>query len=103
VSGGENVDPLEVEQALERLPGVTAACVFGVPDEAWGEVVCVAMVSTDPDPAALPWGKLIGDALAPHKRPRRIAFVPTLALSANGKLDRRGTRALAETRLVRIV
>jgi acyl-CoA synthetase (AMP-forming)/AMP-acid ligase II len=55
VTGGENVDPVEVEQALERVPGVRQACVFGLPDPEWGEVVCAAVVAGPgprPGPAA---------------------------------------------------
>src|SRR5690606_8955190 len=44
VTGGENVYPAEVESALERLPGVRAACVFGVCDETWGQRVVAAVV-----------------------------------------------------------
>jgi O-succinylbenzoic acid--CoA ligase len=96
VTGGENVDPLEVERAIERLPGVRAACVFGVPDETWGEIVCAAIVS-DGDFELTP----LVNNLAPHKRPRRVAFVDALAFTSSGKLDRRATRALAIPSLTR--
>jgi acyl-CoA synthetase (AMP-forming)/AMP-acid ligase II len=39
VSGGENVYPAEVENALMSHPGVADAAVIGVPDEKWGEAV----------------------------------------------------------------
>ena len=39
VSGGENVYPREVEEALSSHEAVAAAAVIGVPDEEWGEVV----------------------------------------------------------------
>ncbi|MGH7285060.1 MAG: class I adenylate-forming enzyme family protein, partial [Polyangiaceae bacterium] len=44
VTGGENVYPADVESEIERISGVRAACVFGMPDETWGEIVCVAVV-----------------------------------------------------------
>jgi O-succinylbenzoic acid--CoA ligase len=44
ISGGVNVDPAEVEQVLESLPGVTAAVVVGVPDPEWGERVVAGVV-----------------------------------------------------------
>src|SRR5699024_4667027 len=37
ISGGENVYPAEVENALMSLPGVRDCAVVGVPDERWGE------------------------------------------------------------------
>jgi O-succinylbenzoic acid--CoA ligase len=94
VTGGENVYPLEVERVLERVEGVRAVCVFGVPDSTWGEIVCAAIVSD-----ALDVGERIAAHaranLASHKRPRRIALVESLALGPTGKLDRRATAELA--------
>ena len=43
-TGGMNVYPVEVEQALSRTPGVRELAVFGVPDAEWGQRVCVAAV-----------------------------------------------------------
>ncbi|MDQ1439610.1 MAG: long-chain acyl-CoA synthetase [Acidimicrobiaceae bacterium] len=51
ISGGVNVYPAEVEQAIAALPGVAEVAVFGVPDERWGQRVCAAVVI---DPAASP-------------------------------------------------
>jgi O-succinylbenzoic acid--CoA ligase len=102
VTGGENVDPVEVERALESLPGVRAACVFGVPDEEWGEVVCAAVVPEAPDVgvnALSPAIQGLREGLAPFKLPRRIAMVEALATNATGKVDRRETARIAEPRL----
>jgi O-succinylbenzoic acid--CoA ligase len=92
ISGGENVYPAEVEQAFELCKGVTGIVVFGVPDERWGQMVAIAMVLSvnglSEEEAAL---AAIADAstrLAPHKRPRRFAVVPSLARNATGKVDR---------------
>lgn len=95
VSGGENVYPAEVERVLEACPGVAAAAVFGVADETWGQVVAAALVAgpQPPDDAAL--RAHLAQHLAPHKRPRRIAFVPALPHTAAGKPDRLALAALA--------
>ncbi|HPS79130.1 MAG TPA: fatty acid--CoA ligase family protein, partial [Thermoanaerobaculaceae bacterium] len=96
VTGGENVSPVEVEEALLRCPGVTQALVFGAPTEPWGQVVAAALVPGQEGP--LP-GQRLGEALgglAPFKRPRLVAWVPELPLGTNGKPDRR--RAAAELR-----
>ena len=37
--GGENVYPAEVETVIMEIPGVSAVCVFGVPDAQWGEAI----------------------------------------------------------------
>ena len=49
VSGGENVYPIEVEEALSQHPGVAEVAVIGVPDERWGEAV-KALVVPAPGP-----------------------------------------------------
>ena len=98
VTGGENVDPVEVEQALERLPGVKAACVFGVPDPAWGQIVVAALAGPRPMDDAVLVG-LLARELAPYKRPRQLAWLPALPSTTAGKLDRRASAELARPRL----
>jgi O-succinylbenzoic acid--CoA ligase len=88
VTGGENVDPRSVEAALERSPGVVAACVVGIPDPVWGEVVA-ALVETRDERALDGLERRLEGDLAPHARPRRIVCVEALPVTATGKPDRR--------------
>lgn len=100
VTGGENVDPVEVEQALEACPGVAAACVFAVPDATWGSVVCAAIVSpSDDSPTDGELLRALDERLASFKRPRRIARTTELCTGSSGKLDRRATAATVATAL----
>ncbi len=69
ISGGVNVYPLEVEQALEGRPGVDEVAVFGVDDERWGQRVCVAYTGTAGPDAVLAHAAA---HLAPHKRPKEV-------------------------------
>jgi o-succinylbenzoate---CoA ligase len=95
ITGGENVSPREVERVLEEHPGVAQACVFGVDDERWGQIVAAALVpsgSGPPDEAAL--FARVASRLAPHKRPRRVAFVERLPVDASGKIRRREAAVL---------
>jgi len=95
VSGGENIDPLEVEAALSTLPGVKAVCVFGTPSERFGQLVSALVVTSDAglaEPARL--GELLKDRLARHKWPRRTLVTESLPLTASGKVDRRACREL---------
>lgn len=95
VTGGENVYPAEVEAALERCPGVESACVFGIPDEEWGEVVAAMLAAgRDGPPPVEALENHLARELAPFKRPRRIKWVGALVYSANGKLDRAATSKL---------
>jgi o-succinylbenzoate---CoA ligase len=95
VTGGENVDPLEVERAIEACAGVASACVFGLTDPVWGERVAAAVVPA----CAFDRQRLaahVRDALAAFKRPRSIAVVSSLVLLPSGKIDRSGTARIAQ-------
>ncbi len=95
VSGGENVDPVEVEQALESHPAIRAACVFGIPDERWGQAVAVVVEPTvEPTVEPLPIAQLtahLAPRLAGFKRPRFVAVTPRMDRSESGKVDRQAT------------
>lgn len=96
ISGGENVHPREVEEALESHPEVAEACVFGVPDPTWGEIVAAwvrPQAAPGPEVAAL-----IDHArrrLATFKVPRLLTLVGDFPRSAAGKILRRAVRAAA--------
>jgi O-succinylbenzoic acid--CoA ligase len=99
VTGGENVSPLEVEQALLAHPAVADAAVAGRPDPEWGEAIVAFVVLREP---AGP-GELRGwcrERLAPHKVPKAVHPVAALPRSATGKLLRE--RLAASTRLGRV-
>lgn len=95
ISGGVNVYPREIENALAALPGVADCAVFGVADADLGEVVMAVvqpaaeLPATEASAAALL--EALSRALAPAKRPRFIAF-ETLARSETGKLDKASLR-----------
>jgi long-chain acyl-CoA synthetase len=85
ISGGVNVYPAEVEQALADLPGLVELAVFGVDDERWGQRVCVAAVG-DVAPAALL--DLARERLTPYKRPKEVHLVESLPRTGTGKVRR---------------
>jgi acyl-CoA synthetase (AMP-forming)/AMP-acid ligase II len=88
VSGGENVYPIEVEEALLQHPGVLAAAVVGVPDERWGEIV-VAVLELRPG-FALSEDELrahVRGRIASYKCPRVFRF-ESLPRTASGKVQR---------------
>ncbi|WP_128981979.1 acyl-CoA synthetase [Streptomyces roseicoloratus] len=94
ISGGENIYPAEVEDALLAHPDVAECAVIGVPDEKWGETaraVVVAREGTAPDPAAV-LASLTG-RLAKYKIPRSLVLVDALPRTASGKLLKHALRA----------
>jgi len=91
VTGGENVDPAEVEGALLEWSGAAEACVVGLEDEEWGERVGAVLVPAAGFEALGGLAGLrrhLGGRLAGFKRPRRWRVVDGLPLAALGKVDR---------------
>lgn len=103
ISGGSNVYPREVEEALLSLPDLLEAAVFGVPDAEWGERGVAVVVLRDAACASSIeqlFAHLDGK-LAKYKWPRDIVFWPMLPKSAYGKLVKKDIRALYQAGLVR--
>jgi fatty-acyl-CoA synthase/long-chain acyl-CoA synthetase len=90
ISGGANIYPAEVEEALHRHPAVADAAVFGVPNEEWGERVHAAIqlqagaTATADDLVAFARQHLAG-----YKVPRQVSFHTELPRGADGKLLKR--------------
>ncbi|CRZ18661.1 acyl-CoA synthetase [Mycolicibacterium neworleansense] len=89
ISGGSNIYPREVEEALLEHPDVIEAGVVGAPDADWGEVV-VAFVVGDVDAAALDAHLL--ERIARFKRPKRYEFIDALPKNSYGKVLKRELR-----------
>ncbi len=89
ISGGENVYPAEVEEALYAHPAVAEAAVVGQPDARWGEVVVAVVVCRAGASATA--AELVAhcrERLAGYKVPKRFEFRPALPKSAAGKILR---------------
>jgi acyl-CoA synthetase (AMP-forming)/AMP-acid ligase II len=94
ISGGENIYPAEVEQAVAEHPAVLEVGVVGVPSEKWGEEV-KAFVALHP-------GQQVSEAeliahcrcrIASFKCPKSVAFVDALPRNPSGKILKRELRA----------
>jgi long-chain acyl-CoA synthetase len=87
ISGGSNIYPREVEEALLLAPGVAEVSVVGAPDPEWGEIV-VAFVVPRPgarlDSAAL--DAVCLEHIARFKRPKQYRFVDALPKNNYGKV-----------------
>jgi fatty-acyl-CoA synthase len=89
ISGGENVYPAEVEQALAELEDVAEAAVIGVPDERWGEVGRAFVVVKAG--GRLSEQDILGhclNRLAKFKVPKTVALVDELPRTASGKVQK---------------
>jgi acyl-CoA synthetase (AMP-forming)/AMP-acid ligase II len=93
ISGGENVYPAEVENALAAHPAVSEVAVIGVPDDTWGEAVKACVVlrpGHEPDGQALiDW---LRARLAHYKCPKSVDFLPALPRNPSGKVLKRVLR-----------
>jgi 2-furoate---CoA ligase len=91
ISGGENIHPVEVEEALARHPDVRDVAVVGEADERWGERVVAFIVRSNAALTAEALDRYCREsaALASFKRPRRIVFVESIPKTASGKILRR--------------
>ena len=93
VSGGENVYPAEIENAIYQHDAVAECAVFGIPDERWGEVPA-AYVVLSPGRVVTP-DELIqfcASQIARFKRPRLVKFVESLPKTAIGKIQKNKLR-----------
>jgi long-chain acyl-CoA synthetase len=93
VSGGENVYPIEVEEALAQHPDVADVAVIGVPDDRWGETVMALVIPCgDAAPTAEDLVAFARDRLAGYKLPRIVEVVDELPRTPSGKVLKRELR-----------
>ncbi|WP_214368431.1 class I adenylate-forming enzyme family protein [Pseudonocardia sp. H11422] len=93
VSGGFNIFPGEIENAISALPGVSEVAVIGVPDPRWGESVkAVVAVLDGHQVSEADIEQVCRDRIAGYKRPRSVDFVPALPKTGSGKIQRHELR-----------
>ncbi|MEU2245374.1 non-ribosomal peptide synthetase [Streptomyces sp. NPDC019224] len=97
---GFRVDPAEVEQALEKHPGI-ARCVVGLHQSPSGEPVLTAYVHPAPAEVSAPatpntaaLRAFLDGVLPQHMHPRQVVLVPAIPLLSSGKVDRASLGAL---------
>lgn len=89
ISGGEKINPAEVESALRDAGAPAEVVVCGMPDPRWGQRVVVAY----PGPAAPPelestWRAALAGRLAVYKHPKQFLALTPWPRNAAGKVDR---------------
>ena len=93
ISGGFNIYPREVEEAINKHPAVLDAAVIGIPDEIWGESV-KALVVLKPGQKATEEEivEVCRRNLASYKKPKSVEFVPDLPRNPYGKVLHRALK-----------
>lgn len=94
IRGGENIAPAEIEDALLQHDAIAECAVVGVPDDEWGQVIAVAVV-THPDTTleADEVREFARARLRGSKTPDLVRFVDELPYTETGKLLRRNVLA----------
>ena len=96
-SGGYNVYPLEIEQAIEALEGVSMAIVVPVEDAAYVEVGYAFVIAQHRNAEAL--RSMLKERLANYKIPKHIDFVEELPMLPIGKIDRIALKKYARSKM----
>ena len=93
ISGGVNIYPAEIEDALEHHPDIMDVAVFGIPSEDWGEsvhAVVVIRAGSDLDEAGVQI--FAREHLAGYKVPRSVSFADEIPKTGTGKILKRVLR-----------
>lgn len=87
ISGGENIYPAELENALASHPAIMEAAIVGAPDEKWGEVTRAFIVKRPgKDLSAEEVIDFLRPKIASFKLPRRVDFLEALPRNPSGKI-----------------
>jgi len=89
ISGGENVYPKEIENAIYELDAVAECAVFGIPDDKWGEIPIAYVLLKSA--ASLTEEEIVDHCarrLARFKRPRQVKFVESFPKTPIGKIQK---------------
>ncbi len=93
ISGGENIYPAEVENALMSHPDIIDAAVVGVPDDKWGETVkAFVTLSEDKNHSEADIISYSKEQIASYKCPTSVDFINDIPRNPSGKILRRVLR-----------
>lgn len=100
ITGGVNVAPQAVEEALAGVTGVDEVVVTGVPDPEWGvRLVAVVVAAAGGAPSLAELRDRAGAAVGPAAAPKDLLLVDALPTLPLGKIDRAAVAALARAAL----
>ncbi|HCT51790.1 MAG TPA: hypothetical protein DF712_04960, partial [Balneola sp.] len=89
ITGGENVNPVEVEEAIQKLPSIKEAVVLGIPDEEWGQkVTAVITLMNGKIPDLEEIKNMLSTELTDFKIPKELIVVEKFPKTVMGKVKR---------------
>lgn len=93
ISGGENINPMEIQRAIMDIPGIKECFVLGLEDKTWGHIVAAAVIKCDRNKEIDIKGYL-RENLAGYKIPKKIICVNYFPLTALGKIEKEKVKEL---------
>ncbi len=94
-TGGENVYPAEVENAIRQHPSIADVVVIGVPDPQWSEAVkAICVLQPSKVATADEVIDFVGGLIARYKRPKIVVFVDKLPKGVGGDVDRPAVKSV---------
>lgn len=89
IRGGENLFPVEIENAMLEHDAILEVAVVGIPDEKWGEIVaCFMRPAGDARPRTDELKRFIRDRLSPQKTPAHWIWVDGWPMTGSGKIQK---------------
>ncbi|HED37007.1 MAG TPA: o-succinylbenzoate--CoA ligase [Ignavibacteria bacterium] len=89
ISGGENINPLEVEREIRKFDNIEEVCVLGEDNKEWGQLVIAAIVTKNRNTFSLEVLRdFLNNKLASYKHPRKIYFMSKLPRTELGKVQK---------------
>src|ERR1035437_2909931 len=89
VSGGENINPFEIETALLECPGVQNVSAFGQENNEWGYIVSVAVITKPAlNISEKELKEFLLEKVSPYKLPRKFYFMNEFPMRPLGKIQK---------------
>jgi O-succinylbenzoic acid--CoA ligase len=94
VTGGENVNPFEVEKQILQHKNVKDCCVLGIEDKTWGHIVAAVIVPENKSLSEVGIKNFLKEKLAGFKVPKKVLFVENIPKTSLGKVEKEKVIAL---------
>lgn len=100
ISGGKNIDPREIEEAIKNTFRITDVIVFSIKDDEWGEMVCCAIIPFKNQKFEYNKFKTkLKEVLSAYKIPKQIFFIDSFPETSVGKIDKQKLKKILLNRL----